>query len=214
MKTDSKIRSLKAKPGTLLAGIFFVASVILIVIAMIIVQRDANNDQNYLQQVADLRAQAYQLTALSRDATSGDEKAFDELNKVVTGMGRTWEQLRNSDERTRRELASEFSSYDGIWGRVKTNAQAIATNKELIVSLNNVGRTLNENLPSLQSEHSNIVDTLLESKAPAEQTLQAQVLSWRASALVATWIKCCAATPTRAMPPTSSTATPTSIRAY
>ncbi|ACE85963.1 methyl-accepting chemotaxis protein [Cellvibrio japonicus] len=180
MKTDSKITAFRAKPAMVVAVAVLVLSIILMVIAFIIVQRDAANDQRYVQQVADLRAQAYQLTSLSRDATSGDDKAFDELNSVVTGMGRTWDTLRASDERTRRVLSPEFSNYEGIWGRVKTNAQAIATNKDLIVSLNNVGKTLNENLPTLQTEHNNIVDILLESNAPAEQAIQAQLLSWRA----------------------------------
>jgi twitching motility protein PilJ len=180
MKTDSKITAFKAKPAMVLAVVLFVVSLVAIVGSYIIVSQDASNDQRYIQQVAELRAQAYQLTSLARDATSGDEKAFDQLTNVVGGMGATWEMLRNSDERTRQQLSAEFSNFEGIWGRVKSNAQAIATNKELIVTLNNVGNTLNENLPSLQTEHNNIVDILLESDAPAEQAIQAQLLSWRA----------------------------------
>lgn len=180
MKTDSKITAFKTKPAMVLAVVLFVLSLVAIVGAYIIVQQDANNDQRYIQQVADLRAQAYQLTSLARDATSGDEKAFDQLTSVVSGMGNTWEMLKSSDERTRQQLNKEFNNFEAIWGRVKTNAQAIATNKDLIVTLNNVGKNLNENLPSLQTEHNNIVDILLESDAPAEQAIQAQLLSWRA----------------------------------
>ena len=180
MKTDSKITAFKAKPAMIFAVVLFVLSLVAIVGAYIIVQQDASNDQRYIQQVADLRAQAYQLTSLARDATSGDDKAFDQLTSVVSGMGSTWEMLKSSDERTRQQLNAEFNNFEAIWGRVKTNAQAIATNKDLIVTLNNVGKNLNENLPSLQTEHNNIVDILLESDAPAEQAIQAQLLSWRA----------------------------------
>ncbi len=180
MKTNSKIASFRASPQMVGAVLLLIISVVAMVAFYLMVQRGAANDQNYIQQVADLRAQAYRLTSLSRDATSGDEKAFDELTGVVSTMGKTWDSLRNSDDNTRAQLAGEFASYEGIWNRVKTNAQAIATNKDLIVSLNNVGRTLNENLPSLQTQHNNIVDILLESNAPAEQAIQAQILSWRA----------------------------------
>lgn len=180
MKTDPKMTAFKARPAMILAVALLVVSLVAIAVTYFFVQKAASDDQRYIQEVADLRAQAYQLTSLARDATSGDDKAFDQLTNVVSGMGGTWEMLRNSDERTRQQLNTEFNNFESIWGRVKTNAQAIATNKDLIVTLNNVGKTLNENLPSLQTEHNNIVDILLESNAPAEQAIQAQLLSWRA----------------------------------
>lgn len=180
MKTDSKIAALKANPTMIIAAGLLIVSVVAMVFSYILVQQNASNDQGYIQNVADLRAQAYRLTSLSRDATSGDEEAFGELTTVVNSMSSTWELLRNSDDRTRRELGTELSNFEAIWSRVKTNAQAIATNKDLIVSLNNVGKTLNDNLPSLQTEHNNIVDILMESNAPTDQAIQAQLLSWRA----------------------------------
>jgi len=180
MKTDSKMTGLKANPTTIVAAVMLIVSVVAMVFSYIIIQQNASKDQSYIQNVADLRAQAYRLTSLSRDATSGNEQAFGDLTGVVDSMGRTWEMLRNSDERTKRELGSELANFEAIWGRVKTNAQAIATNKDLIVSLNNVGKTLNDNLPSLQTEHNNIVDILMESNAPTDQAIQAQLLSWRA----------------------------------
>lgn len=180
MKTDSKIATLRAKPATVIALVFLVASLFGALALLYLINQSRTADQRYLQQAADLRAQAYRLTSLGRDATSGNEAAFDELNTVVTTMGSTWDMLRSSDERTRVSLKSEFDKYAAIWERVKTNAQEIVTNKELIVSLNNVGRNLNDNLPTLQTEHNNIVDILLESNAPTDQAIQAQLLSWRA----------------------------------
>jgi twitching motility protein PilJ len=160
--------------------VILVASLFGALALLYLINQSRTNDQRYLQQASDLRAQAYRLTSLGRDATSGDEKAFDELNSVVTTMGATWDMLKNGDERTRSSLKSEFDKYAAIWERVKTNAQDIVTNKDLIVSLNNVGKTLNDNLPTLQTEHNNIVDILLESGAPTDQAIQAQLLSWRA----------------------------------
>jgi twitching motility protein PilJ len=180
MKTDSKIATLRAKPVTVIALVILVASLFGALALLYLINQSRTNDQRYLQQASDLRAQAYRLTSLGRDATSGDEKAFDELNSVVTTMGTTWDMLKNGDERTRSSLKSEFDKYAAIWERVKTNAQDIVTNKDLIVSLNNVGKTLNDNLPTLQTEHNNIVDILLESGAPTDQAIQAQLLSWRA----------------------------------
>lgn len=182
MKSESRspFAALKANPAITLAVLLLIACFAAITVSYFKVQQDASNDQRYLQQVADLRADAYRLTALSRDATSGDEEAFAELSGVLSSMSRTWEALRASDERTRQELSNEFSAYEGIWARVKSAAEFIAINKELIVSLNNVGSTLNDNLPNLQTQHNNIVEILLENAAPADQVSQAQMQSWRA----------------------------------
>ena len=182
MKTESRspFAAVKASPGISIAVLLLIACFAAIAVSYFIVQKDADNDQRYLQQVADLRAEAYRLTALSRDATSGDEEAFTELTGVLSSMSSTWESLRASDERTRRELNNEFAAFNGIWGSVRDNAQTIVTNRELIVSLNNVGNNLNDNLPNLQAQHNNIVEILLENNAPADQVSQAQMQSWRA----------------------------------
>ncbi|MFC3114867.1 methyl-accepting chemotaxis protein [Cellvibrio fontiphilus] len=180
MKTDSKIAAFKAKPATIVASVFLIGSFVAAVVLLVLINQGKTNDQRYLQQASDLRAQAYRLTSLARDATSGDEQAFGELSSVMASMTSTWEMLRNSDERTRKALSTEFDKFGAVWKGVQNNAQDIATNKDLIVSLNNVGNTLNDNLPTLQTEHNNIVDILLESGAPADQAIQAQLLSWRA----------------------------------
>ncbi|MEC8428186.1 MAG: methyl-accepting chemotaxis protein, partial [Pseudomonadota bacterium] len=46
--------------------------------------------------------------------------------------------------------------------------------------LNDVATTLNESLPELQAEHNNIVEILLDNRAPADQVSVAQMQSWRA----------------------------------
>ncbi|MEN0038200.1 MAG: methyl-accepting chemotaxis protein [Cellvibrio sp.] len=180
MKTDSKIAAFKAKPGMVFASVLLVVSFVAAVVFLYLIDQGKTNDQRGLQQVADLRAQAYRLTSLSRDATSGDEKAFGELSAVVASMGSTWTSLQASDPNTRQALAAEFAAFDKIWNGVKNNAQTIATNKDLIVSLNSIGKELNDNLPTLQGAHNNIVESLLDAEAPGDQVSEAQMQSWRA----------------------------------
>src|SRR5690606_2906686 len=112
MKADSKITAFRTKPSTIVATTLLVGSFVAAVVLLVLINQGKTNDQRYLQQTSDLRAQAYRLTALARDATSGDEKAFGELTSVVNGMSSTWEMLRNSDERTRKALSSEFGAYE------------------------------------------------------------------------------------------------------
>src|SRR4051812_13503388 len=182
MKADSKglVSSYKTNPGVFYAVVLGALSLIAFFVTGYIVYSDGVKDQSNLQQVAELRAQAYRLTALSRDATSGSEKAFGELSSVISKMEASWNQLRAADPKTAKELQAQFSAYAAIWARAKNNAQDIVKNKDLIVTLNGVGKGLNANLPSLQAEHTNIVEILLDSKAPADQISEAQLQSWRA----------------------------------
>ncbi|HSC66553.1 MAG TPA: methyl-accepting chemotaxis protein [Cellvibrio sp.] len=180
MKTDSKIAAFKAKPGMVLASALLVISLVAALVFLYLIDQGKTDDQRNLQQTADLRAQAYRLASLSRDATSGDEKAFGELSGVVASMGSTWASLQSGNPSTRQALATEFAAFEKIWNGVKSNAQTIATNKDLIVSLNSIGKELNDNLPTLQGEHNNIVEILLDAEAPGDQISEAQMQSWRA----------------------------------
>ncbi|WP_041522173.1 methyl-accepting chemotaxis protein [Gilvimarinus agarilyticus] len=182
MKTESRTiaATLKGNPAIVLVGVLLVALIIAMAVIFTIVNRDSDRDAFYEQQAAELRAQAYRLTSLARDATSGNEDAFGELETVVNTMSETWESLRSADPRTREVLSAEFGAFGLVWNDIKTNAQSILDNQEAIVFINRVGNDLNNNLPTLQAQHSNIVEILLEAGAPAEQVSQAQMQSWRA----------------------------------
>ena len=150
------------------------------VLSVIWVQRDAAQDQQYLQTTAELRALSYRVSSLSRESTSGDEKAFAELRSVLESMQNGWGEIRSSDGATRTALAEQIAGYEGVWQRVKSNAETIITNKDTIIFLNDVATTLNKSLPELQAEHNYIVEILLENRAPADQVAVAQMQSWRA----------------------------------
>lgn len=160
--------------------IALILALVATVASIIIVQRDAGRDQQYIQLTAELRALSYRVTALSRESTSGNEEAFSELQSVVNDMDSTWGKLRSSDTSTRKALAEQIAGYEGVWRRVQSDAQTIINNKDTIIFLNDVATTLNESLPELQAEHNYIVEILLENDAPADQVAVAQMQSWRA----------------------------------
>jgi len=182
MKTESRTiaETLKGNPAIVFVSILLVALIVAMAVTFTIVNRDSDRDALYDQQASELRAQAYRLTSLARDATSGNEEAFGELATVVDTMSATWNTLRTADPRTQRVLSDEFSTFGSVWKQIKNNAESILGSQEAIVFINRVGGDLNDNLPTLQSQHSNIVEILLEAGAPAEQVSQAQMQSWRA----------------------------------
>lgn len=182
MKTESRnfLASARVNPAMAVLVVLLVGFVVLIPYVYIQVQRALDADQSYLQHAAELRAQSYQLTALSRVAVAGDQSAFVELNTVVRDMDETWEQLRSSDPRTRRELSREFTAYNNIWRQARESSQTILQNREAIIFLNQVGERLNDTLPELQSLHNDIVEILLETESSSDLISQAQMQSWRA----------------------------------
>lgn len=182
MKTESRnfLASARVNPAMAVLVVLLVGFVVLIPYVYIQVQRALDADQSYLQHAAELRAQSYQLTALSRVAVAGDQSAFVELNTVVRDMDQTWEQLRSSDPRTRRELSREFTAYNNIWRQARESSQTILQNREAIIFLNQVGERLNDTLPELQSLHNDIVEILLETESSSDLISQAQMQSWRA----------------------------------
>ncbi len=182
MKKESRNVAVSLKSNPTLA--FLILALLLtfgaIAASLYMVQRDASRDQQYLRWVSELRALSYRVGSLSRDATSGVESSFTELQSVVKDMEDTWGRLRASDSDTRVTLAKSFANYDTVWQRVRANANTIITNKDTIIFLNDVASTLNQSLPELQAEHNNIVEILLENNAPADQVSVAQMQSWRA----------------------------------
>lgn len=182
MKYDSQslISTVRQNRSLTVLVIALLGFLVATIVSIVWVQRDAQRDQQFLQYTAELRALSYRVTSLSREATSGSEAAFAELQQVVDAMDSTWSKVPTMDASTRSVLAAEISDYDTKWQRVKANAETIITNKETIIFLNDVATTLNESLPELQAEHNNIVEILLDNRAPADQVSVAQMQSWRA----------------------------------
>ncbi len=182
MKIDSRnpLASLKANRTMTVLVLVLALALIASVASIITVQNFAERDQQYLQLTGELRALSFRVTALSRDATSGNENAFRELQNVVSDMEAKWNELRGGDADTRAALAKEISAYASVWQKVQSDAQTIIDNKETIIFLNDIAITLNESLPELQAEHNYIVEILLENDAPADQVAVAQMQSWRA----------------------------------
>ncbi len=162
---------------TLLLGVVFVVFMAAAAITLIIEAMDSAKDRANLEIVADLRTQSYRVTGLSRDATNGNEQAFEDLQTVLGQMNDGWSQLKASDSELPREVLNDF---DANLSTVINEAETIIQDKDTIIFLHQVVSTLNERLPQLQEEHTQVVEILLDSNAPADQVAVAQAQSWRA----------------------------------
>ncbi|MCB1667039.1 MAG: methyl-accepting chemotaxis protein [Porticoccaceae bacterium] len=136
------------------------------------------DDQDSLQLASEIRAASYRLMGLSREATAGQEESFAELQAVVDGIQVDWKALNES---VKLEMpVDRLAELDVIWSRLKSSAETLIADKETVIFLNQVAAQLNETLPQLQQEHTQVVEILLENNAPADQVAVAQAQSWRA----------------------------------
>ena len=148
-----------------------------------IVLQDASYDQRYLELAGDLRLYIQQIETGSREAAGGEGEAFEALATARDRFeqAKTVLERGNSDLPAPRELLqSELSGLDSVWDRVSEAAATIITNKERIIFLHEVALTLNESIPVLQQEYNNVVEILLDRRAPADQVAVAQRQSWLA----------------------------------
>ncbi len=162
---------------TLLLSIAFIALVAFVVFNLVVVFLDAARDRRNLDLASDLRALSYRVSGLARDATNGSQDAFAELESVIEQMAAGWAQLgAEGDELPAGALGRYQAALDGI----RQQAEVIIAGRQTVLFLHDVVSTLNQRLPQLQAEHTQVVETLLDRRAPADQVAAAQAQSWRA----------------------------------
>ncbi len=148
-----------------------------------IVLRDAGFDSRYLELTGELRVLSQQISTSSRAATAGEAEAFDELSKSRNKFNETIRILLNgtpSLPSPQAMLGGELAELNGLWDDVNFSSGTIVDNRERILFLHEVAKTLNDSIPELQAEYNNVVEILLENKAPADQVAVAQKQSWLA----------------------------------
>ena len=148
-----------------------------------IVLRDAGFDSRYLELTGELRVLSQQISTSSRQATAGEAAAFDQLSKSRGKFNEAMGILRNgtpSLPSPQALLGSELAELNGLWDDVSFSAGTIVDNRERILFLHEVAKTLNDSIPELQAEYNNVVEILLENRAPADQVAVAQKQSWLA----------------------------------
>ena len=181
--SNSVISKLPSNRNLVLLTVVIAACAIAFAVNIGIVLRDAGHDAKYLELTGELRVLSQQIATHSREATEGQAQAFDKLGKARNEFESAVNTLQNgnSDLPSPKEyLSSELNNLGTVWGRVDTGAKTILSNKERILFLHEVARTLNDSIPELQQEYNNVVEILIDNRAPSEQVALAQKQSWLA----------------------------------
>ncbi|HEY3700195.1 MAG TPA: methyl-accepting chemotaxis protein [Spongiibacteraceae bacterium] len=147
------------------------------------VLRYAGYDQHYLELTSELRVLSQQIATSAREATAGKAAAFDGLNKSRKAFDTVLQQLVKGDDKApspQNLLSNELNELSGLWSKVNGAAGTIVNNRERVLFLHDVAKTLNDSIPELQQEYNNVVEILAQGGSPGDQVMVAQRQSWLA----------------------------------
>ena len=154
-----------------------ICATLFFIVSTFIFLRDADRDAKYLEIASDMRVLLHQISTSSRAATAGDASAFATLKKASERFEQTNRVLQTGNSKLPGVgvmMREELQALGSIWRGVKNNAETIVNNRDRILFLHDVAKTLNESIPELQREYNRVVEVLLDRNASNEQIVYAQ----------------------------------------
>ncbi|MDF1831474.1 MAG: methyl-accepting chemotaxis protein [Porticoccaceae bacterium] len=128
-------------------------------------------ESSSLQAASEVRVLAYRIADLSGAAADGNAEAFTQLRAAIDSVIGLRKSLNLG--------ANQENRFNEVWAGIETSANLVLQRQERSLFLNEVARTLDENLPKLQNDLSKIVDSLVRTGAPADQIAVVQAQKWR-----------------------------------
>ena len=167
-------------------GIALIVLLISLVAVSFFITRNANYDVEYGAYASDLRVLSQEIAKNATESASGKKTAFEELMRSRNEFEKKLNLITQGSNETGLP-ASNLPIETGVserWETVKTNADRILENKETVLTLHQIAKTLNETIPQLQIEYEDVVMNLLANDAPADQISVAERQSLRAERIV------------------------------
>ena len=188
MKNRAGRLSMGQGGNKLVAGLItaLIALTILLVVVLFIINKDSQNDQEYIATTAEMRVLSQEIAKNATEAAGGTSEAFDQLRRSRDEFQQLWTNVTKGHPETGLP-PSELAQQSGVqenWNTVRENADSILSTQDAVLGLHEVARTLNETIPQLQVEYDDIVQILLDNDAPAEQIALAQRQSLLAERIV------------------------------
>ena len=166
---------IQGKPKTSLpvVGLVVVMAVLVLYLGFFFVNLASRVEKESasLQAASEVKVLAYRIADLSGAAADGNGQAFTQLRAAIDSVIGLRQSLNLE--------ANQASSFNEVWADIEVSANLVLQRQERSLFLNEVARTLDENLPKLQDDLSKIVDSLLRVGAPADQVAVAQAQKWR-----------------------------------
>jgi len=172
------------------ARLGFIAAFVVFILAFlaitVFVQYKSDQDKAYISHSGELRVLSQQIAKNAVEAAAGKEEAFKLLNSARQNFETRWGYIARGDESTGLpgSPVEGVTELQNLWDDVRSSTDRILETQDTVLSLHEVAATLSETIPQLQVEYDEVVEILLDNKAPAEQVAVAQRQSWLAERIV------------------------------
>lgn len=147
------------------------------------VAQRSEDSRVYSEYASELRVLSQRIAKNATEAALGNQDAFGLLQRSRSEFAQNWTSILNGDPASNLEgspkiATEEMSRVEKLWNNVSANAKIILEGEGTVLDLHAVARKLNETIPQLQLEYNDVVEILIQSKAPATQIAKAQEQVW------------------------------------
>jgi twitching motility protein PilJ len=180
------------RPRTKILMGLFVTTLVLVVVNLVFVNIYSAEDQVYIQKTSDLRVLSQELAKHASEVISGSEAAFGGLAQSRDEFDSAWNLINHGQSSYvdsgigyRTALPARESEINQtqptsavLWSKVRSNATLVLSNQARIQNLNKIAATVAQDIPRLQRDYEEVVNTLLDNNEPLATIAVAQRQTW------------------------------------
>ncbi|RMG34615.1 MAG: chemotaxis protein, partial [Gammaproteobacteria bacterium] len=173
MKTRSKTTGRTEKSVTLLAVALLLA-IVATLTAFVFTQRHGEYQEQYLLRSAEQQVLGQKIAKFSLEAMSGNEASFDALGRTRDRFSQLMKELKRGVPEiglppSPPQVNEALRQVENTWLELRSYADEILRNKEIILSIGELAGRINELVPQLQETSDQVVRQLVRAKASPRQ---------------------------------------------
>ncbi|MBH1971296.1 MAG: type IV pili methyl-accepting chemotaxis transducer N-terminal domain-containing protein [Moraxellaceae bacterium] len=138
--------------------------------SFVVVAKKSSNGRQMIQHASELRVLSQNIAKNATEAASGNQQAFEALNKAAKEFNSRWGSLKVLHD----ESYPETKAVQVIWERASKNIQAVSAGEKTVSNLHDLVAGIADAVPELQAENDGIVDAMVASGSSASQVVFAK----------------------------------------
>ncbi|AKF49341.1 MULTISPECIES: methyl-accepting chemotaxis protein [Pseudomonas] len=177
--TDRSREGARSRTQIILLFVALIVFIMLLFANFAYLNTQSNYDKQYIGHAGELRVLSQRIAKNATEAAAGKTQAFKLLADARNDFDVRWGYLRKGDPATGLPAApdlirDELRTVQRDWEGLRKSTDVILASEQTVLSLHQVAATLAETIPQLQAEYEKVVESLLQSRAPAAQVVVAQ----------------------------------------
>ena len=162
------------RKGIPILAVALLLAIVATLAMFIVVQRQAENQEQYLIRSAEMQVLAQKIAKYSFEALRGDQESFTKLKTSRDRFSQLLDELKNGDQpvhlpATPEAVQPQLREVENAWLDLRSYADDILSNREGILSIGEYIGVINGLIPRLQEASDQVVRQLVKSNAKPRQ---------------------------------------------